>query len=159
MKKTAATKFIVDVMLGRLARWMRILGYDTLYVPGAKDHLLIERAVNGGRCLVTRDRLLAGSARPGLVTMLIESNYLKEQLKEFLGNVKSPPPGLLSRCLVCNSILEEAGPEDAENEVPDFIFLTYRKFRRCPECRRFYWPGTHLKDIRSVLAEEGIHLD
>lgn len=149
-------RFIADSMLGKLARWLRILGFDTLYFRGMDDRKLMERALDEGRCLLTRDTRLAAAGKDGLKTLFIESDSWREQLREVLGAFKCSPVGFLTRCLICNSSLEKTDPEGAAGLAPEYILSTHRVFYRCPSCRKVFWPGSHLADMKKVLTEEGL---
>jgi uncharacterized protein with PIN domain len=142
-------QLLADGMLGTLAKWLRLLGYDTAYDNAASDPELARRARAEDRILLTRDREL--SARRGLRTLLIESQVLEEQVREVqdaLGPPREPP---LSRCPVCNGVLEELSPAEAADRVPPYVRRTQTEFRRCPGCDRVYWPGSHLLEMREQM--------
>ena len=92
--------------------------------------------------LLTRDREL--SKRRGLHTLLIESEVLEEQVREVQERLSPPPQPPLSRCAVCNSVVDTVSPAQIADRVPPYILRTHREFRRCPGCGRVYWPGSHL---------------
>jgi len=138
--------FLADSMLGRLARWLRLLGYDTAYENDADDLQLARRARAEGRVLLTRDRALA--ARRGLRTLLVNSELLEEQIAQIRETFGPPPEPALSRCSVCNAVLEPITPQEAALRVPPYILRTQKQFRACPDCGRVYWEGTHLEEMR-----------
>jgi uncharacterized protein with PIN domain len=140
-------------MLGTLAKWLRLLGYDTAYDNVAADPELARRARAEGRVLLTRDREL--SARRGLRTVLIQSEVLEEQVREVQAALGPPPDPALSRCAVCNTELELIAPADVASRVPPYVLRTQSDFRRCPGCGRVYWPGTHVEEMRDQLDEWG----
>jgi uncharacterized protein with PIN domain len=140
-------------MLGTLAKWLRLLGYDTAYDNVAADAELARRARSEGRVLLTRDRELAG--RRGLRTVLVQSEVLEEQVQEVQAALGPPPDPALSRCAVCNTELESIAPADVASRVPPYVLWTQSDFRRCPGCGRVYWPGTHVEGMRGQLAEWG----
>jgi uncharacterized protein with PIN domain len=142
-------RFLVDGMLGRLAKWLRLLGYDTVYDNSASDPELARRSRAEGRVLLTRDREL--SARRGLRTLLIQSEILEEQVQEVQDAFALSSPAPLSRCAVCNTELEIASPTDVIPHVPPYVLKTQSEFRRCPGCGRTYWPGTHLQEMRRQM--------
>jgi uncharacterized protein with PIN domain len=144
-------KLLADGMLGTLAKWLRLLGYDTAYDNVADDHALARRARAEGRMLLTRDRELAN--RRGLHTLLIESEVLEEQVRQVQGALGPPPDPALSRCAVCNTELEPVSPEDIAIRVPPYVVRTQTDFRRCPGCGRVYWPGTHVDGMRERMGE------
>jgi hypothetical protein len=141
-------------MLGRLARWLRLLGYDTAYENDATDHELARRARGEGRILLTRDQQL--SNRRGLETLLIQSQELAQQVQEVREGIGPPPDPSLSRCSICNVVLEDLTAEDVVDRVPPYVLKTHRKFRHCPRCGRVYWSGSHVETMDEQL--EGFDL-
>lgn len=146
---SSSLKLLADCMLGRLAKWLRLLGYDTAYDNGASDQELARRARAEGRVLLTRDRELA--ARRGLRTLLIESEMLEEQVREVRDALGPPPGSALSRCSVCNVVLESVSPVEIADRVPPYVLRTQTEFQRCPGCGKVYWPGTHLQAMREQM--------
>jgi uncharacterized protein with PIN domain len=144
-------QLLADGMLGRLAKWLRLLGYDTAYNNTATDLELAHRARAEGRVLLTRDRELA--ARRGLRTLLIQSQVLEEQVREVRNAVGPPPHPALSRCAVCNSVLEPVSPAGVADRVPPYVLRTQTEFHRCPGCGRIYWPGSHIQAMRGQMEK------
>ncbi len=138
--------FLADGMLGTLAKWLRLLGYDTAYDNTADDHELARRARAEGRVLLTRDQELAN--RHGLRTLLIASERLEAQIQEVRRAFGPAPHPPLSRCSVCNGLLQAVQPEDVADRLPPYVLRTQTEFRRCLGCGRIYWPGTHQDRIR-----------
>jgi hypothetical protein len=136
-------------MLGRLARWLRLLGYDAAYEKDADDLHLARRARAEGRVLLTRDHALA--ARRGLETLLIASETLEEQIEQVQEDLGPPPGPALSRCNRCNVPLRDVSPEEVADRVPPYVLHTHDAFRHCPECGRVYWPGTHLERMSEQI--------
>ena len=147
--KDESVQLLADGMLGRLAKWLRLLGYDTAYENTATDLELAHRARAEGRVLLTRDHELAG--RRGLRTLLIQSEVLEEQVREVQGALGPPPAPALSRCAVCNHALELVPPAAVADRVPPYVLKTHTEFRRCPNCGRVYWPGTHLREMSAQM--------
>ncbi|MGQ9682833.1 MAG: Mut7-C RNAse domain-containing protein [Anaerolineae bacterium] len=147
----AAPRLIVDAMLGRLARWLRILGYDALYDPHWDDNELVRRARVEGRTLLTRDVALA--QRRGVRAVLMASERLREQLCQVARELGPTPGEAFGRCPVCNEPLERVPRSWAWGHVPPYTFCTQDEFRLCPACNRFYWRGTHYAHMRRALAE------
>jgi uncharacterized protein with PIN domain len=144
-------KFLADAMVGKLARWLRILGYDTLYFRKIDNDRLIDLARSEGRWLITRDARLI-SRRPGLPHTLIRDDHLEQQLRQIMRELRlSPSAGLLTRCVDCNALLESIPKEQARPAVPPYVFHTQKQFSRCPHCGRLYWKGTHEARIRDRL--------
>ena len=144
-------QLLADGMLGKLAKWLRLLGYDTAYDNVASDRELARRARAKGRVLLTRDRGLA--ARRGLRTLLIQSEVLEEQVQEVRDGLGGPPHPALSRCSVCNAVLEPISPAGIADRVPPYVLKTQTEFRRCPGCGRVYWPGSHLQAMRGQIEK------
>ena len=144
-------RFLCDVMLGRLARWLRTLGHNAAYDNAADDAALLRRAARERRILVTRDTRLA-TARRCPRAVLLHANDTPGQLRELadvLGIAQHP--GLLTRCIVCNTRLRTATADQVEERVPAYVQSTQRHFRACPGCSRVYWAGTHREGILAAL--------
>ncbi len=151
-------------MLGTLAKWLRILGYDTAYDNRINDDEIVYRCVQEARIALTRDarlterRLLRGA-------LLIESTEIGAQLRQVLGFLgrEIDPARLLTRCVECNSVLESVSAESIETRVPEYVFRTHRDFKQCPSCRRIYWGGTHRdaiqRRLRKLLEPAGTDTD
>ncbi len=147
--------FAVDAMLGRLARWLRILGYDTFYMPHIKDNELIRISRLEGRIIITRDsHFLKKKNLPLLI--FIKSQNLREQIIEVMEWLKSN--GYLeterfSRCPLCNGILEEIKKDDVYGRVPEYVYLRNKDFFICGNCGAIYWHGTHVSNMLTMLSE------
>ena len=146
-------RFIADAMLGRLSRWLRLLGFDTLYSPDIKDGDLMRLTVQEGRCLLTRDTHFM-NIRNFRNFLMVRSDDPIEQVMEVL-KVLSPfnldefKPG---RCARCNGVLDPvAHREEVRNMVPEHVFLHCGSFLRCGACGNIYWEGTHLRRFRTML--------
>ena len=151
MTDAFSPRLLADGMLGRLARWLRILGYDTAYDPQLDDNELVRRTRAEGRWLLTRDHELA--ERPGVQSLLIDSERLPAQLAQVrsrLGPAKRNP---FSRCTVCNVQLVDVSPHEVREQVPPYVLCTHSRFCRCPSCGRVYWPGSHWERMREQLAQ------
>lgn len=137
-------RFVVDAMLGRLARWLRLLGHDTLYDPSAEDRELARCAAATGRILLTRDR---GLLARRLVTrgVLVEHDDLAGQLRQVSAacGLALDPARCFTRCPSCNAETVDAAPEAVSGRVPPYVLRTHERFRACPGCGRVYWAGTH----------------
>jgi len=144
-------KLVADAMLGRLAKWLRILGHDTIYSAQLQDQELVRLARAEDRLLLTRDREL--TKRKGLRSLLIESDRLDEQLGQLLRDlaldVESPSP----RCARCNTTLEALERKEAKGRVPPYVFRRHKEFTLCPRCDRVYWRGTHWQRMRERIQE------
>lgn len=144
-------RFLADCMLGRLARWLRFLGYDTLYVRKGEDPPLLELAFKEGRILLTRDTHLIKRRLP-VPYLFIRSDHLSEQLKQVIEELHlEVGEEVGTRCMGCNVPLEEVERSEVQGLVPDFVFRTHQEFYRCPACLKIFWPGSHLKRMEEVL--------
>jgi len=143
-------RFVADAMLGRLARWLRILGYDTLYNAAWDDPYLVRLARAEGRVLLTRDTGLA--RRRGVRVLLVEGEMLDEQIAHLRRVLGIAARAAYSRCPVCNGELRPVSKEIMRGRVPPYVFATQQVFRVCPDCGRAYWRGTHWERMREVLA-------
>lgn len=147
-------RFAVDWMLGRLARWLRILGHDVAWGPHLRRRTLVACARREGRLLLTRDtRLVRDPHLPPHV--FIRADRFRDQLRELAAAM---PLGAepLSRCLDCNRPLEDVAREAARERVPSYVFATVDRFHRCAGCGRLYWPATHHAHMLRELADLGL---
>ena len=144
-------KLLLDGMLGRLAKWLRLLGYDTAYFPDLDDHELVRLARAEGRVLLTRDREL--TRRRGLSCLFVENDELEEQLLQVIFELHLETERPFSRCPVCNTPLQEVEKSSVKGRVPPYVFRTKEHFSLCPECDRIYWRGTHWARMREEIAQ------
>jgi uncharacterized protein with PIN domain len=140
-------RFIVDCMLGKLAKWLKILGFDALYFSKIEDGDLLALAQKEDRILLSRDNGLIEKSR-NIQTLFIESedwnNQVEQVLNEFeLWEDVSP----YSRCIECNVELKDLPKKEAKNLVTPFVYEHARSFALCPECGRVFWKGTHHRDM------------
>ncbi|MDP8011218.1 MAG: DUF5615 family PIN-like protein [Thermoplasmata archaeon] len=142
-------KFIVDSMLGKLAKYLRFLGYDTLY-PDNKvtDNEIIETAKKENRILITRDREMASRYEK---SFLIRSLDSMEQLKIIVKTFNLNSDHLLSRCSICNTELIKINKEKVKGKVPENVYKNFNEFFVCPSCGRYYWFGSHAQKIENTL--------
>lgn len=148
-------RFAADRMLGKLAKWLRLLGFDTLYSNHSSDKEFLALAEEG-RVLLTRNTALTGEGEPGKI-LLVQDNDPKIQLKEVIRllSLETDPRSFFTRCTLCNGALEAVDPVDVYGKVPDYVWTAHDKFSKCAGCGRIYWPGSHLKasmsDIERIL--------
>lgn len=143
-------RFIADAMLGRLARWLRTLGYDTAYDDAIEDSDLVRRAIEEGRHILTRDRRLFEEWR--VDGLLISGEKPMEQLREVVGTLGlHMPRAPFARCRVCNGMLEPVEKSAIEDRVPPRVAEREWAFLQCPGCGRVYWEGTHTERMRRLL--------
>jgi len=144
-------RFVCDGMLGTLAKWLRILGEDTLFFRDAEDRDLLRVAREEGRVLLTRDRPLAAS---GPHVHLVRGEHLEEQLREVARAFEiRPGEAGFTRCSVCNLPLEPMEAEEARKRVPPYVARTQSRFLHCTGCDRVYWAATHVVEMRRRLRE------
>ncbi|MEW6376276.1 MAG: Mut7-C RNAse domain-containing protein [Thermodesulfobacteriota bacterium] len=147
-------KFIADRMLGKLAKNLRMLGYDTIYYRGEDAYHLIRMARQEGRVILTRNtKLLPKRPEDRILRVMEEKPSL--QLKDLIqkGYISLDDENLFSRCLLCNTLLNEIPREESEGKVPDFIFYQQKEFFQCPQCLRIYWQGSHQKNMQKKVEE------
>ena len=145
-------RFILDVNLGKLAKRLRLLGFDSLYRNDYHDAEVVNIAVNEQRIVLTRDRRL-------LYVKHISHGYwvravdVKSQIDEVLRRFDlydSIHPFV--RCLVCNGLLAPVAKDDILNHLEPKTRLYYEVFHQCADCRRIYWEGSHMEDMRQRYA-------
>lgn len=147
-------RFIVDVNVGRLATWLRALGYDTLFPPHMEDNDLIRVALREGRILVTKD---GGFAERHVVTtgklkvVVVRNDDFKSQLGHVVRTLGLDGREEFSRCMRCNELLAVLPRELAKQRVPAYVYETHSEFMECRECNRVYWRGTHWGNMRREL--------
>ena len=150
-------RFVLDTMLGELARWLRIMGYDTLYSRTYTDNQILQVAERTGRIVVTRDWGLYVRARKrGLRAVYIAGDRVVERLAELklqTGIELRLDPGL-SRCPECNAkLVVVRDKEQVRGRVPPRSFEMYDTFYVCPRCGRVYWEGSHWRNMRRIIRE------
>ena len=152
----AEIKFVADVMVGKLARWLRVLGFDVVYSNILEDDEIIRLAKSENRVILTRDGGLAARCRDSQY-LLIDSDAYKEQIQQVLRAYDLKDFKVFSRCLECNTTLQAVDKETVFEKIPPFIYLTQERFATCPTCGRVYWHGTHavemLKRIRIQIED------
>jgi hypothetical protein len=143
-------RFIADVMVGKLVRWLRVLGFDVAYSNRFEDDEIIRIAEAENRVILTRDTGLA--ARPGRAQCLfIESGDYEEQVQQVLQTFGLKEFDVFSRCLECNVPLTSVDKEAVFEKVPPYVYLTQERFAVCPSCHRVYWHGTHADEMLKRL--------
>jgi uncharacterized protein with PIN domain len=150
-------KFVADNNVGKLARWLRLIGYDTLFFEQKDDAQMIKIALGGDRVILTKDaqftkrRLVANGT---LKTIHIEQDDPRLQVQEVVRTLKLDhhfKP--FSLCLECNRVLVARDKEEVKNLVPDRVFETQTQYTQCPACHRIYWPGTHWEAMGKELQD------
>jgi uncharacterized protein with PIN domain len=141
-------KFIADVMLGKLAKRLRLLGLDVLYEPGFQDNEIIGLSLEQDRVILTRDRGL--SKRPLAARhLLIISENVHDQLLQVLNTFRPSldPAAFLTRCSVCNELLKSTLKQEVRDLVPSYVYNRINTFLKCSCCGRIYWKGNHVRNL------------
>jgi len=152
-------KFIVDNNVGKLAKWLRMMGYDTLFFNGSDDAQMVAIALDENRVILTRDTqiMVRGIITSGrLKAILIESDKPEEQIQQAIGSLNLDcqfKPFAL--CLECNEPLEDRSVQEVKDRVPPYVFQTQNKYVECPACHRIYWKGTHWQAMTKKLEKFG----
>ena len=149
--------FIVDSNAGKLARWLRMMGYDTLFFNSIEDGRLVDIALKEARVVVTRDTQIAKRrvAANGNVKVILSreddpGRQLLQVMKELNLDCRETQ---FTRCLECNQILLPRSKDEVEDLVPPYVFRTQTQYMQCPSCRRVYWQGTHWQRMKRALEE------
>lgn len=146
--------FIVDTNVGKLARWLRMLGYDTLFINNIDDEELIAIGLKEKRVLLTKDtqimlRRVVISDR--LKAILIQSDDVKAQLLQVVRAMKLDQERKFTLCLECNEPLVPKRKDEVQELVPPYVFKTQSQYFQCPSCQRVYWRGTHWQRMKQEV--------
>ena len=142
-------KFLCDQMLGKLAKWLRLIGFDTYYADSKiDDNELLDIAKDEDRVFITRDKELMYRAKKEKIQILtLRSTDLDEQLTGVLKKLDLDEKAFFTRCSLCNGVLKQLKKEDAKKFVPDKAFENNDRFWFCPKCEKAYWKGSHYDKI------------
>ncbi|RII28828.1 MAG: hypothetical protein CXR31_02840 [Geobacter sp.] len=151
-------RFFADTMLGKLARWLRVVGCDVAYVPALDDAELVARAREEGRLILTRDTLLIRRRWAREHHFFIVGDHWRDQLRQVVTAFGIDPfRHILTRCLECNEPLRDVVMTAVADRVPPYVHETQELFRECPACGRIYWGGTHrermVAELEKLLGE------
>lgn len=153
VEKKEQPKFIADTMLGKLARWMSLLGYDIIYSGIIDDAELIHQAQATKRIIITRDTKLINS-HPEVAVLIIKSTERWEQLREVIQHYPMNfAETAFSRCQYCNVEIEEVDKKKVIERLPPLVREAQEKIYQCPQCGKLYWSASHVDHIRSLLKE------
>ena len=148
-------KFIVDANVGKLTKWLRLLGYDAIFFGGAQDGEMISTALREDRVILTRDTHILewGVVKSGRVkALLINADHPDTQIRQVIRDLNLDVDGKrFTRCLECGESLRMVAKGDVKSRVPPYVFETQEQFLECPRCRRLYWRGTHWQAMVSRL--------
>jgi uncharacterized protein with PIN domain len=149
-------RFAADKTLGRLTKWLRLLGFDTRYAFEVTDKKFID-TLEKDRILLTRTRRIQNQFQSRKL-IFVESDHLAQQLNQIFHELglKAAQTRPFSRCLECNVPILSVQKASIRGRVPDYIFEIHDRFQNCPGCGRIYWPGSHtrrsLERIQQVLG-------
>jgi uncharacterized protein with PIN domain len=149
--------FIVDSNAGKLARWLRMMGYDTLFFNDIEDGRLVDMAMKEGRVVITRDTQIAKrrvAINGSLRVIITRDDDPRKQLLQVMKELSLDCWHMqFTRCLECNRRLKSRNKEEVKDLVPPYVFLTQTQYMQCPSCSRIYWRGTHWQRMKSALEE------
>ncbi len=152
---TENPRFIVDHNVGKLAKWLRMMGYDTLFFSGDNDSRLIALARKEDRVILTKDtqimrRRLVTNGQ--IKTILIRDDKPEIQMHQVITTLNLDPQFRpFSICLECNQLLAERSKTQVKKLVPPYVFQTQSQYMECPTCHRIYWRGTHWQAMTRKL--------
>ena len=144
-------RFTVDRSLGTLAKWLRILGFDTIYEPEVSASEFYAQ-IDGPRILITRSKLIQqkwGSRE----LVFILSNLLIEQLRQIVDEIGINREDIrpFSNCIQCNLPIDKIDKNEVYGLVPDYIWETHDAFNQCNQCQRIYWSGSHAERSMEMI--------
>jgi len=149
-------KFVADGMLGKLTRWLRMLGQDVEYSNQMNDSELLETSNKKRKVLLTKDlELYRRAAARNIETFYVEGRNEAEKVAEIAGRFKIPLTINMekSRCPACNSRIKPIPKKDVEEKVEKNTFAFYNEFWACPKCTKIYWQGAHWGNIQTTLEK------
>ncbi|MGI6296073.1 MAG: Mut7-C RNAse domain-containing protein [Armatimonadota bacterium] len=146
-------RFIADCMLGKLAKWLRMLGYDTAYINDADDDELVRIAVREDRVLLTRDRRLCERRMVRKRCLFVDWGTTTQQIRQVLTALKLHinRDAIFTRCAVCNGEIVPVDKQSIADRVPPYVHKTQTEFGYCKHCDKIYWRGTHVKHVLEAL--------
>lgn len=151
-KKKDEYRFFADAMLGKLARWMRTLGYDVNYEKDIEDSELVKKANEQDRVILTRDTLLVRRREARGRYFFVEGDSIKDQLRQVVKTFRIDKGLALTRCIRCNLPLAASEKDSIRERVPPYVYYTQEGFSACPGCKRVYWAGTHKEKMLRLLS-------
>ncbi len=150
------SNFYADSMLGKLSRYLRLLGFDTLYRNTESVNEMLQVSENDNRIVLSRSQdVFQSCSKRKIQTFLISNIEVSEQLKEIKDNFNTnfAYPPLKMRCSVCNGDLKEKSKLDILNRIPEGTAKNYDDFWECSKCFQIYWLGSHWEDIKKTISE------
>jgi len=149
-------EFVTDGMLGRLTRWLRLLGCDVKYLRDSSDTVVLEITKEDKRILLTRDlELHKRAVKQNIKSCLVKTGTDPEKLATLakLFNIKIEINPIVSRCPICNSLIHSIDKMKVKDRVYPGTFKKHNMFWECMSCRKIYWYGTHWKKINETIYE------
>jgi hypothetical protein len=146
-------KFILTSELGKLARWLRIMGYDSLYYKNDNLGTLIIQALREDRLIVTRRQTKIDDLEKK--TLVLKTDKLKGQLLEVIGalHLTIDEQKMFSRCVLCNEELVLIDKGAVKELIPLYVYKTQNYFRQCALCKRVYWQGSHWGNVKETIQK------
>lgn len=150
-------RFITDHNLGKLAKWLRLLGYDTLCHEGKSNKALWSRALKDNRIVLTRKKNLQYYPKE-VETLRIAAEGFEEQLAMLFAmlDLKPGEGDLFKYCSICNNTLEQVERKAIIHQVPSYILETHHHFYLCSVCAKVYWRGSHVAQMRKFLKQRNL---
>jgi len=145
-------KFILTEDLGRLTKWLRMLGYDAEVYKSASFFTIIRLAKKERRIFITRSKKDLKSNQKISRVLIKSENYL-EQLQEMKDYISFKDEHIFTRCLICNKSLFDISKKKIIDLIPEYIYQNHKDFKVCRKCGKIYWKGTHHKDMMNELRE------
>lgn len=147
------TTFILDAHLGKLAKYLRMLGFDTLYDNHFKDEEILNTAASNGRIILTRDKALLTSPKIQ-AGYFVRAIHPHAQLQEVVKNFDlSPHFKSFTRCMTCNSPLHQVSAKEIAAKVPMTVAKVFDVFFYCPHCDKVFWKGSHFKRMEKFIRD------
>ncbi len=157
MRLIEASRFIVDHNVGKLAKWLRVMGYDTLFFNGSNDSRMIATALAERRVILTRDTQIMQRrvvTKGQLKAVLIKSDRPELQMHQVIETLNLDCQFRpFTICLECNQTLVVRSKEQVKDLVPPYVFQTQSQYMECPTCQRIYWRGTHWQAMTERLKQ------
>jgi len=147
-------RFFADAMLGKLAKWLRILGCDVAFDPAISNGEIACRARREGRVILTRDTLLIRRREVRDNYFFVRDDGYRDQLRQVVAHFRiDPAEGLFTRCVRCNEPLTEVAKPLVAGKVPPYVYQTQESFGSCARCGRIYWNATHWEEMEKHRKE------
>ncbi|MEN6318989.1 MAG: Mut7-C RNAse domain-containing protein [Syntrophaceae bacterium] len=145
-------KFITDINLGKLLKWLRILGYDTVVYTHNANREFLRKAEKEERVVLTRKKDMATRQFSGCL-VIINSDYVMDQLNEVMDKLSLSPDEerIFTICVKCNEQLMKAEKQEISGMVPEHILSNHSDFHICKRCNAVFWPGTHRDNVQNYL--------